>query len=103
MAALLVQSFCHLLKPSIFKKYSVRTQNVFWQWSSLGIFGCNIILAESASSNVESATQQLLSAKVTKFPLSAEGTPTRSTPSKVLVRSKTEKLWHIFTALDFIN
>ena len=29
----------------------------------------------------KSATQQLLSAKVAKFPLSAEGTPTRSTPN----------------------
>ena len=42
MAALFVRSFWHLLKPSIFKNDSVRPQNVFWQWGSLGILGCHL-------------------------------------------------------------
>ena len=42
MTTLLVRSFWHLLMPSIFKNDSVRPQNVFWQWNSLGILGCNV-------------------------------------------------------------
>ena len=42
MTALLVRSFWHLLAPSIFKNDWVRPKNLFLQWNSLGILGCNL-------------------------------------------------------------
>ena len=42
MTAPLVRSFWHLLKLSILKIDSVMTQNLFLQWNSLDISGCNV-------------------------------------------------------------